>query len=297
VRLGEQVAQWWRKLRPRYRQIVFCCISEMIMFLALFAQFANFRQSLHHVFQEQVTAPQAQEARTWRVITRGCVLALLQAGGQVRMMDMTYQKKVDEIALLAKCGHAQRLPAVSESEPLSNPILRVHVWGLACGQTGWAGTKEVRGFMSGLGGVKSCNCSAATVSSLIAYDVNYIQMEYGMVSQQPSSRRELSGTAHSVLEWGVLVGDLWNCVGRCLPGSCSTRQHASCSTSTRTARACTTTPSASCPGSSPTPSGGRYAPRSCTSKTLEEVPPPPSSAPLTLASRTVRRWVIPPASL
>jgi hypothetical protein len=55
VWLAGQVPQWWRKLRPRYRQIVFCCISELIMFLALSAQFINFRQSLHHLFREQVT--------------------------------------------------------------------------------------------------------------------------------------------------------------------------------------------------------------------------------------------------
>jgi hypothetical protein len=36
--------------------------------------------------------------------------------------------------------------------------------------------------MSGLGGVKSCNCSAATVNNMISYDADYLQMEYAMVS-------------------------------------------------------------------------------------------------------------------
>jgi hypothetical protein len=55
VRLTGQVPQCWKKLRPRYRQVVFCIVAEVIMFLALFAQFYNFRQSLHHLFREQVT--------------------------------------------------------------------------------------------------------------------------------------------------------------------------------------------------------------------------------------------------
>jgi hypothetical protein len=61
---------------------------------------------------------------------------------------------------------------------------------------GWAGTSEVKGFMSGLGGVKSCNCSASTVSSLIAYDADYLQVEYAMVSPRGKAPHHIMHTLY-----------------------------------------------------------------------------------------------------
>jgi hypothetical protein len=60
-----QRGDWWKKVRPRTRQWIFCLVCEVVIVAALAAQCYAFQKSMHTLLQRQVCLCTVLDAFDW----------------------------------------------------------------------------------------------------------------------------------------------------------------------------------------------------------------------------------------